>query len=215
MDLQAAFTVFMAVLALAMKPGPGMMAIMSRTLSQGMKACFVFMAGFCIVCMVYLSLVLAGLKFAHDDLLFISILLKALAAVYLIYIGLKGLQNLDVDLTLREHKQESLFETFTGAIMLTIANPLVILFYGGLMPTVVDIPTLTLADGIIIGAIICFVETSVAVAYCLPVALSRSAFSGKMMRNINFAASIIMILVGLVIGYSAMPAKDLLSVFQG
>jgi len=215
MDLQACLTIFMAVLALAMKPGPGMMAVMSRTLSQGMKACFAFMAGFNLVCMVYLSLVLAGLKFAHDDLLFISILLKALAAVYLIYIGLKGLQNLDVDLTLREYKQESLFETFTGAVMVTIANPLIILFYGALLPTVIDIPTLTWTDGVIIGAIIVFVETSVAVAYCLPVALSRTIFSSKMMRNVNLVASILMILVGLGIGYSAMPATDLLAVFQG
>jgi len=204
MDWQAAFTVFTAVLALAMKPGPGMMAIMSRTLLQGMKACFVFMTGFCIVCMIYLSLVLAGLKFVRDDLLFISMILKALAAVYLIYLGLKGLQNLDVDLTLREHKQESLFETFTGAMMLTIANPLIILFSGDLLPTVIDIQTLTLADGIVIGAIICSVETGVAVAYCLPVALSRSAVTSKSMRNINLAASVIMIMIGLLIGYSAM-----------
>ena len=99
--------------------------------------------------------------------------------------------------------------------MVTIANPLIILFYGALLPTVIDIPTLTWMDGVIIGAIIVFVETSVAVAYCLPVALSRNIFSGKMMRNVNLVASILMILVGLGIGYSAMPATDLLAVFQG
>ncbi|PZQ44014.1 MAG: hypothetical protein DI551_10990 [Micavibrio aeruginosavorus] len=212
MDLQAAIVVFLAILGLAMKPGPGMMAIMSRTLAQGMKACFVFMAGVCLVSMLFLALVMTGLKFAHDDLLFISILLKALAAVYLIYIGIKGLQHLHVNFALRERAPESLSETFTGAVMLTLANPLVILFYGGLLPSVVDIPLADWRDGIVIGLIICFVETGVAVLYCLPVAYSRHIFTDALLRRINLISSILMILVGLVIGYSAIPAQDLLSV---
>ncbi len=212
MDLQATITFFMAILALAMKPGPGMMAIMSRTLTQGMKACLMFMVGVCIVSMFFLALVLAGLKFAPDDLLFISILLKAFAAVYLIYLGIKGLQNLDVDFSLREYREERLFDNLTAAIMLTLSNPLVILFYGGLLPSLLDINTLTLTDMVMIGGIIIIVETGVAVAYCLPVAYSRHFITVKLLRRVNFVSSIILILVGLFIGYSAMPATDVLSI---
>jgi len=214
MDFAATLTLAIAVMGLSMKPGPGMMAIMSRTLNQGMSACFMFMLGVNLVSMFYLGLVLAGLHFAKDDLLFISVLIKSLAAVYLIYIGIKGLQHPDIDLSLKEGKGERYFDTFAAAAMLTLSNPLIILFYAGILPTLIDTSVMSLTDMIIIALVIIFIETGVAVAYCLPLAFSRHFFTPNLMKNINIGASIVIILVGLYIGYSALPAKDIMSLFQ-
>ena len=213
MDLSSVLTLSIAVSALSCKPGPGMMAIMSRTLSQGMQGCFTFMAGVNLVSMGYLSLVFMGLVFAKDDLLFISILIKALAAVYLIWIGIKGLQNPSVELELKEGKAESLFDTFTAAAMLTLGNPLIILFYAGILPTILDIGEIGYADMIIVAVIIMSIETGIAVLYCLPVAYSRHFFTVASSRRMNLLSSIAIILVGLYIGYSALPAEDLKAVF--
>jgi len=46
MTLEAIITLSIAVFGLAIKPGPGMMLVMSRTIAQGMKACFTFLIGF-------------------------------------------------------------------------------------------------------------------------------------------------------------------------
>jgi len=213
MDIPAIFTLFMAVLALALKPGPGMMALISRTLAHGMPGCLLFMAGVLIVNTFYLSLILLGLRFAHDDLLFISILLKALAAVYLIYLGIKGLQNPDIDMAMKDFKEERLFDNLTAAIMLTLSNPLVIVFFGGLMPSLINVPDMTALDVGIILAVIWGVELGVAVLYCLPFALSRSKMNATHLRKINIGSSLILIAVGIYIGYSALPAKDFLATF--
>lgn len=214
MDLQAATTLFFAVLALAIKPGPGMMAIMSRTLAQGMPACLAFMAGVCAVLLFFLGIVFAGLQFAHDDLLFISIFLKATTAVYLIYLGVKGLQNPDVHFSLQAEKEEKLFDTFTAAVMLTLSNPLVIVFYGVLLPSVLDISALGFADMLMVATIIVGVETGVAVLYCLPIAYSRDFVTPRLLRHISIFSCVVLIIVGIVIGWSALPARDVLSLID-
>lgn len=207
-------TFSVAVFALAVKPGPGMMTIISRTMTHGISGCFVFVAGLSIVSFFYLGLVLAGLRFAEEDLLFISILLKSCAAVYLIYLGIKGLMSPSVTLEVKEGKEQSLFDTFTGAVMVSLSNPLLIVFYGGLVPSIVEISQISLPDILIMCGIIAAIELGVALAYCAPVAYSRNFVKPHMLRNITIGASIALIVVGLYIGYSAIPAEDVVSVVQ-
>ncbi len=210
MDLQATITLFMTVLGFALKPGPGLTTIMSRTMAQGMPGCFAFMAGFCLVMTFYLSLLFAGLKFAEDDVMFISIFLKAITSVYLIYLGIKGLLNPDVQISMYEDKEIKLFDTFLAGLMVTAANPLVIVFYGVLLPSIVPIAGMGINDMVIVIMIVLFVETAGAMAYALPVAYARSIITPKFLRVASLVASTVILVVGLVIAWSAMPAKDLL-----
>jgi len=212
MGFQTTITFALAVLALAIKPGPGMMTIISRTMASGLKGTFTFIAGLCLVSFSYLGLVLAGLRFAEEDLMFVSILLKAFAAVYLIYLGVKGLQNPDVELSPVEGQEQKLFDTFTGAVMVSLSNPLLIVFYGGLVPSIIDVSQIRVADVIIMCSIIFVVELGVALAYCIPVALSRNIITPMLLRRVTIGASCVLILVGLYIGYSALPANDVLTV---
>ncbi len=212
MDFQTTIIFAVAVFGLAVKPGPGMMTIISRTMASGLSGCFTFIAGLCLVSFGYLGLVLAGLRFAEEDLLFISILLKSFAAVYLIYLGIKGLQNPDVELSMVEGKEQKLFDTFTGAVMVSLSNPLLIVFYGGLVPSIVDVSTIGFVDIVIMFAIIAAIELGVALAYCVPVAFSRHLITPALLRKITIGASCVLILVGLYIGYSAIPARDVISI---
>jgi threonine/homoserine/homoserine lactone efflux protein len=214
MDLQTILTFALAVFALAVKPGPGMMTVISRTLSHGMMGCYSFLLAVCLVSYFYLGLVLAGLKFAQEDLLFVSILLKSCAAVYLIYLGVKGLMNPDVELKIDTNKEQKLFEDFTGFVMLTLSNPLVIVFYGGLVPSLLDVSTIGFSEVITLAAVITVVECAVAITYCLPFALSRNFLTPEILKRVTIGSSIVLILVGLYIGYSALPAMDVVSVVQ-
>lgn len=218
MDFQTIITFTAAVFALAVKPGPGMMTIISRTMAHGLPACFLFVTGLCIVSFFYLGLVLLGLRFAEEDLLFISILLKSCAAVYLIYLGIKGLMNPDFQFgapsDAAEPEEQKLFDTFTGSIMVSLSNPLLIVFYGGLVPSIIDVSTIRFVDVVIMCAIIAAIELGVALAYCAPVAYSRHFAKAASLRKITIGASIALILVGLYIGYSALPAQDVVSVVQ-
>lgn len=211
MDLQAAITLFLTVLGFAMKPGPGMTTVMSRTMAQGMPGCLAFMAGFSIVTTCYLVMVFVGLSFLKDNVLFISIFLKAVTAAYLIYLGIKGLQNPDVHISMHMDKEVKLFDTFTAGLMVTFSNPLVIVFYGVLLPSIIHIETLGVADMIIVIAIVLLVEVAVAVLYSLPIAYARDTITPQLLRKVSIVSCVVLIVVGLVIGVSAFPAHDVLS----
>ena len=213
MDQQAIITLFLAVVALSLKPGPGMMMVMSRAISQGMPSCLAFIAGWLLVLFVYLLIVFASFNIVDLDMVFILILIKAMAASYLIWLGVKGLQESEAELHETPQEQESLFDSFSAGAVLTFANPLAIVFYAGILPTLVDISTMNFNDMFIITFIVLGVEGILPIIYCAPLAVYRRKVPLEFLKGLRIFASIMMILVGLYIGYTAIPADDLTSVF--
>lgn len=84
---------FTGVALLAAKPGPGMLTVASKAISEGLESVLFFMAGTNLVKILFFCLVVFGYQFIPDDIVFISIMLKSAASVYLIWLGIKGLQN--------------------------------------------------------------------------------------------------------------------------
>lgn len=213
MTIDAILTLVIAVAALAAKPGAGMMMVMSRSIAGGWSACLMFVVGFCIVSIFFLGLVVTGYKYANIDLVFISIFIKTIAAVYLIYLGIRGVQNAREELTMQQTKIESAYENLTASIILTLSNPLTIVFYAGIIPTIINVNQISWNDFFMMSAIIIIVEFAVAIAYCAPLILFRYKIKQQSLYGLKIFSSVIIILVGLYIGYTAIPAQDLLAVF--
>jgi len=213
MDFSAIITLSLAVFALALKPGPGMMMVMSRTMAQGIPACLAFCAGFLLVTFLYLCLVFVGFHLSGLDMTFIVILIKTIAAAYLIYLGIKSLLDIELEYTNNIPKTHSFFETFSAAAMLTFSNPLVIVFYAGILPTLLDISTLNLNDMTIIALIVLGIEGGMVLLYCVPLALFSKKIPVRFLKGVRIFSSIMIILIGLYIGYTTLPARDILSVF--
>jgi len=213
MDIQAIITLSIAVFAFIVKPGPGIMMVVSRAMGQGIVAAIIALVGIEIAHTFYLSLVLSGLKFAEGDLVFITVFIKALAAVYLIWLGIRGLQSDVVNMQIQSGAAVPAFDILSGAIILTLANPLVIVFYGGILPTILYIPLMTLGDALIVVAVTTTIGFLVSLGYALPAVLSRRFLTNKRLQQVSLFSSCVMILIGLIIGYSALPAKDVLSLF--
>jgi|GEM_PF-1700183 len=214
MTLEAIITLSIAVLSLAMKPGPGMMMVMSRTLGQGMTACFTFLIGFLFITFLYLILVFAGFQMTGLDMTFILILIKSLAALYLIYIGIKGLQNPNIAYAKETPEGHSFYDNLTSSIMLTLSNPLVIVFYAGILPSILDVSAMTLNDMALIVIIVLAIEGIMPILYCAPLALFRRKISLDFLKGLRIFSSIVIIMVGLYIGYTAVGSQDLVAVFN-
>lgn len=212
MDQQAIITLAFAVFALALKPGPGMMMVMSRTMAQGMSACFSFLLGFLLVTFAYLMLVFISFNIPGLDMLFITILIKTLAAVYLIWLGFKGLKDSHLEY-LDDMEGHSFFDTFSAATILTMSNPFVIVFYAGILPTLLDINAVTASDMMIITSVVLLIEGGMVLLYCTPLALFRKKIPVEFLKGLRIFSSVVIILIGLYIGYTALPANDLTSVF--
>ena len=190
-----------------------MTMVISRTIGHGMQGCLAFLIGFNAALLLYLCLVLFGLNLVNVDLVFISILVKSLAAVYLIWAGVKGLQEPTANLSVEEAEVQNFFDTMSSALMLTLSNPLIILFYAGILPTILGTTAIDLESGLIIAGIVLGIETGVVLAYCLPIVYFRKKVSPQLMTNIKLGSSAVLIILGLYIGYTAIGAVDVTSVF--
>ena len=213
MDQQAIITLAVAIAALTLKPGPGMMLLISHTIHQGVKGCFAVLVGAQLVNLIFIAIVFSGFYSVNVDMVFISIFVKAMAAAYLIWMGIKGLQDLETDYEVEKLIGGNWFNSLTSSMALTASNPLVIIFYAGIFPTLLDVNQMTSFDFLTIIGVIVFVEMGVAAAYSLPLLLFRYKISQTALKKMSFLSSVIIILIGLYIGYTAIPAEDLKSVF--
>ncbi len=213
MTLEAILTFGIAVAALAIKPGAGMMMCMSRSVAQGFTACLAVITGFCVISILFLGIVVLGYTVADVDLVFISIFIKAFTATYLIWLGVKGLQKAAQPYYMEDMKAESVFDNFTASLMLTLSNPLTIVFYAGILPSILMVNEITISDFGVLSFTIIFVEFVVGIAYCAPLLLFRKKIPQSFLRGLAYFSSIVLILIGLYIGYNALPSKDLTSVF--
>lgn len=213
MTTEAILTFALAVGALAIKPGAGMMMVMSRAISQGMGAVLIFTAGFCIISILFLGLVIFGYKFVEVDLVFISIFIKSLAAVYLIWLGVKGVMKAQEKYYMAETKVETFVENLSASLVLTLSNPLTIIFYAGIIPTILNVKTISFDDFVIFSVVIILVEYAVAIAYSSPLLLFRKKIPDSFLRGLAYFSSIVIMMVGLYIGYTALRSEALLAVF--
>ncbi len=214
MTLESILVLAVAVMGLAIKPGAGMMMVMSRTLAQGMGACLAFAAGFSIVSIIFFLMVVFGYKFTtHLDIVFISIVIKSFSAVYLIWLGIKGIQEEQDTLSFDGEKVVTFSDNLMASIFLTLSNPLTIVFYAGVLPTILDVKNITTSDIFTVSLVVIIVEFTVSICYSLPILWCRHKMTKELFSGLRYFSCIVLILVGFYIGYTALPAQDLKSVF--
>jgi len=76
-----------------------------------------------------------------------------------------------------------------------------------------DVATLTWHDLFVVSLVIIVVETVVAVSYSAPLVFYRHKVNTSFLEGMRIFSSIVIIGVGLYIGYTALPAEDLKAVF--
>lgn len=211
MGIESILALAAAVFVFSLKPGPGIMMSMARSVSDGLPGLITFLLGFNIGLGIYLAIVFIGFETINVDILFLSILLKSLAAIYLIYIGVKGLTNPKPAAPVVE--SETLFDSMTSAVMLTLSNPMIIVFYASVMQVFINPAELALDEKILIAAMLMAIDTFGMVIYCLPLLIFRQRIPESFMAKVQIVSSVIIILMGLYIGYTAVGAEDALSVF--
>lgn len=215
MEYSSLIAYAIAIAVLAIKPGPGVLAVISRVAERGFIGFATYMSGAILGELVYLAIVFFGFSLFEDDLIFLSILLKTLASVYLIYLGVQTLVNLPENMDLNKHNvgvAENNWKDFTTGLMLTLSNPFVIVVFGGIVPEMVGQYETLFSTFLILALITVVVQVSIDFMYCSPLFLSRKLLSPKALYYLAIASGVIMILIGLYLGYSALPANDLKSV---
>lgn len=126
----------MAAIVLAITPGPNMLYLISRTLSQGKKAGFISLMGVMCGFLFHIVLVSFGLTAILFTIPYAYAVLKWTGALYLVYLAFQALKPnskniFDVEQSV---KTDSPSKLFSIGFLTNVLNPKVAVFYLSLFP---------------------------------------------------------------------------------
>ena len=137
--LGAAAGVALVALGMVLTPGPNMMYLVSRSISQGRRAGLISLAGVAAGFIVYLTLAAAGLSviFATVPALYVTV--KLAGAAYLAYLAWQAVRPGGTSVfTHQELPPDSTRRLLTMGLMTNLLNPKAAIMYASLIPQFVD-----------------------------------------------------------------------------
>jgi threonine/homoserine/homoserine lactone efflux protein len=174
MELLTPFIAYAAALALAVAiPGPGIAALVGQSLGMGFRASLPFIAGVAAGDFVYLTAAVAGLAALAQAFAGALLIIKILGALYLVYLAYRfwtskaGLTHVDA------MQNRSGRRAFITGFVVTLGNPKAIVFYLALLPAVLDLETIGLAQWALLEVLTVMVLFAVLVPYAALAAKAR------------------------------------------
>lgn len=195
MSIESAITFFIAIVIFSITPGPGIFAILAKSLTQGAKACLALSIGMVISDIVYLILACYGLAAIAEHWGGAFTAIHILGALYLFYLGYKlwTAPMIIQDSSAPPSAKAQWFRDFLQGFFISASNPKVILFYIAFLPTFIDLTVLHVQDIMLItaltfiGLMLGLVTISIAAA-----AASKFFESQRALKNLNRSAGSIM-----------------------
>jgi threonine/homoserine/homoserine lactone efflux protein len=127
-----------AAIALIVIPGPNLVYIVTRTVSQGRRAGFASALGVDAWTLVHIAAATAGLSavIAHSPTAFAVV--KYLGAAYLLYLGARTLLRRASDDATTPLAPEPLARAFRQGMLVNVLNPKVALFFLAFLPQFIE-----------------------------------------------------------------------------
>ncbi|WP_211452000.1 LysE family translocator [Collimonas antrihumi] len=191
----------LAFTASAALPGPEIAALLSRSISGGLKASLPLAIGIIIGKLLMLTAAVIGLTALLAILGPAFVALKYIGAAYLLWLGIKKWRKASAALAAETPAPAASLGIEIGlGLAMTVTNPLAIAFYMALLPGVINVSGITLSSYLIICSIIVGVMCAVVLGYGLVGELARKMFrSSRAKANVERASGAMMIGVGVML----------------
>jgi threonine/homoserine/homoserine lactone efflux protein len=153
MTAASTLALFLAMVALAAIPGPGVLAVTARTVSAGLPHGLLAAAGVVAGDYVFITLALLGLVTLSSVLGEFFILVKYIGAAYLFWLGVTLIcskPHPQANAAISSPRHSASF--FTGLVT-TLGNPKAIVFYISFFPAFLDLSAVTIPDALILFCI--------------------------------------------------------------
>ena len=144
MDLASLLIFAGALLVAAGSPGPSIAALVARVIAKGFRDVFPFLAAMWIGEGIWLSMAVFGLAFVAQTFHFAFLVLKWAGVAYLCWLAWK---MWTAPVTIRDGElpaAESPWRLFAAGMAVTMGNPKIMMFYMALLPTIIDLGSVTL-----------------------------------------------------------------------
>lgn len=196
---------YMAALGLAAAiPGPGMTALVARSVSGGLVTGFTMLAGLILGDLIYLSIAVFGLAVIAHNYTSIFTLINWAASLYLCVLAWQFWchQPQAININQKATKRELASAWFSG-LTITLGNPKTIAFYMAILPLVISLDNVSLQmwGGMLVPLTV-FVLLCIGAVFILAALRIRHLLtSEKAQRRLFRSAGLIMMLAaaGMVI----------------
>lgn len=192
----ATMLIFLLAYATAVAvPGPGLAALLARVLARGPVGIAPFIGGFIMGDLIWFAVAVAGMAALAETLGSLFTVIRFAGAAYLLYVAYKLVtaRPEPVDLNAEPALSSGAGREFASSLALALGNPKVILFFMALLPTVVDLSSLSVGTGLELAVLICVVQALILGAYTYAAARARRLFtSRRAVRALNIGTGTVL-----------------------
>ncbi|AZN99773.1 LysE family translocator [Mesorhizobium sp. M9A.F.Ca.ET.002.03.1.2] len=150
-----AFLAYCAAITLAAAtPGPAMFAVITNGISRGFVRAFMAGIGIAAGDAVLVTLALLGLVALAQTFEWVFLALKYAGAAYLVFLGIRMWRSATAQPDGLQAVQPRLSRSFFLGASIALGNPKAILFHASIMPLILDLDTMTVADGLLVVAVV-------------------------------------------------------------
>jgi threonine/homoserine/homoserine lactone efflux protein len=182
-----------AYFAALVLPGPGVTALIARVLARGTHGAPAFIAGFVAGSLMWFAIAATGLAVLAASFATVFLVVRYAGAAYLVYLAWKLWTAPARPLSAALAAPEESWRLFLTGAAINLGNPKVIVFFLALLPTVVDLGTLTPLGFAELALIVTAIASSVLAVYALAAARARRVLtSPRAVRLVNRGSGAIM-----------------------
>src|SRR5688572_6575200 len=151
----AGFIAYSGALALAAAiPGPGVTALVARALGSGFRSSLFMSLGLIVGDLTYLTAVVLGLALVAQTFGMLFLVVKWFGVAYLGWLAWTFWNSGITPESVEARKGKGgLVSSFVAGLTVTLGNPKTMIFYLALVPTLVDLQTITVGDYGVLAAI--------------------------------------------------------------
>ncbi|QEE40000.1 MULTISPECIES: LysE family translocator [unclassified Methylobacterium] len=174
-------------------PGPGVVALIARALSSGFKAAMAFAVGLVLGDLTFLSAAVFGLALIAETLGELFLVVRLCAGLYLAILGVRLWRSAGRTDRVEGGPTDRPLASFVAGLTVTLANPKTIVFYLAVLPTLIDLRTITTGDYATLIGLTGSVLAVVMTPYAALAARARDTLSEPAFRaRLNRGAAAIM-----------------------
>ncbi|MCJ0868793.1 LysE family translocator [Streptomyces sp. AP-93] len=180
-ELSGVLGVMVVALGMVLTPGPNMIYLVSRSITQGKRAGVTSLGGVALGFMVYLLAANLGLSVVFIAVPELYFAVKLAGAAYLAYLAWNALKPGGLSVfSPQEVPHDSPRKLFTMGLMTNLLNPKIAIMYLSLIPQFIDLDKgHVLLQGIVLGSI----QIVVSVAVNLGIVLAAGTIAGFLARR--------------------------------
>lgn len=171
-------------------PGPGIAASVGKALGSGFRPAFYFMNGLVVGDLTYLTFAVLGLATIATFFTGIFVFVRYAGAAYLLYLAYQFWTSGIDPQKVHTEQGSGFLPSFVSGYVVTLGNPKTIIFYMALLPSVVDLTSITLTDYAILAVVTVIVLYAVVTPYISLASRARRFLSNpRALRILNRSAA--------------------------